>query len=306
MRLTKSTFTMFLLFLLPGTGVFGQNVIEDEGVGMTAQELEYIVKYWTPQMQQSAAIDVGDRYELLNMAMANKKIALEAKKFTPEENPKRYWANQLILRNTERKFVIDNYMANLRIPDLSELARERYATNPDKYALVPEARKVSHILFRCILPDCDRVERKKEAAEVLAQLEAGANFEALVKEFSEDPGSKNKGGKFDRWLHPGTEKVDPYFLRAALSLDEVGEYSGLESSNFGIHIIRLDEIQQQSYLPFDEVEEAITADLIYEYKVLAGKEFDARFRLTDKAYIDKAALEEIFAPYQPEVAPADE
>jgi peptidyl-prolyl cis-trans isomerase C len=305
MYFKKSSFPLLLVFFL-GSHAFGQNVIEDQGVGMTAQEVEYIVKYWTPQMQESAAIDLGDRFELLNMAMANKKIALEAEKFTPEENAKRYWANQLILRNTKRKFVVDNYMANLKIPDMSELARERYATNPDKYALVPEARKVSHILFRCPPLDCARVERGEEAAAVLAQLEAGASFEELAAEFSEDPGSKDKGGKFDKWLHAGTEKVEPYFLQSALSLSEVGEISGLQDSRFGIHIIRLDEIREASYLPFEEVKQAIVDDLEYEYKVLAGKEFDARFRLTDEVYIDKAAMEKIFSEYQPDAAPVAE
>jgi len=306
MRLTKSTFTVILLFLGSGAGAFGQNVIEDQGVGMTAQELEYIVKYWTPQMRQSAALDLGDRYELLNMAMANKKIALEAKKFTPEENAQRYWANQLILRNTERKFVVDNYMANLQIPDMSELAEERYVTNPDKYAAVPEARKVSHILFRCKRPECIRDERKKEVEEIKAQLEAGADFEAMVQKYSEDPGSKDKGGIFDRWLRKDTKKVDPYFLQAALGLNEVGEYSDLVDSKFGIHIIRLEELQEKTYLPFDDVKEAIIADLRYEYKVLAAKEFDARFRLTDKAYIDKAAMEKIFSQYTAEGMPVEQ
>lgn len=305
MRFKQNSLSLVLVLLL-GSQASGQNVIEDQGVGMTAQELEYIVKYWTPQMRESAATDMGDRFELLNMAMANKKIALEAKKFTPEKNGKRYWANQLILRNTERKFVVDNYMANLKIPDMSKLAREKYLTNPDKYGLVPEARKVSHILLRCSPPACDRAERKKEAAEIFALLESGSEFEALAQKYSEDPGSKDKGGKFDKWLHPGTQKVEPYFLQAALSMDKLGEHSDLVDSNFGIHIIRLDEIREKSYLPFDEVEEAIIADLKQEYKILAAKEFDARFRLTDETYIDKAAMEKIFSQYQLGETPANQ
>lgn len=299
MVLKKCALSFSLFGLLTTSVALGQNVIEDEGVGMTAQELEYIVKYWTPQMQESAAIDVGDRYELLNMAMANKKIALEAEKFTPEENAQRYWANQLILRNAKRQFVVDNFMGNLRIPDMTELAEERYLSNPDKYALVPASRKVSHILLRCTPPQCDREERKIEAAELLAQLEAGADFAALARQYSEDPRSKDTGGKFDKWLQQDTKKVEPYFLQAALSLNEVGETSGLVDSNFGIHIIRLDEVREQHYLPFDQVKAAIIADLKHEYKILAAKEFDARFRLTDEVYIDKAAMEKIFAPYQP-------
>ena len=296
MFVRKSSLPLLLVLLL-GSQAFGQNVIEDQGVGMTAQELAFIVRYWTPQMRQSAAQDLGDRYELLNMALANKKIALEAKKFTPENDPDRYWANQLVIRNTERRFVVDNYMGNLKIPDMSELAEERYRSNPDKYALVPESRKVSHILFRCKGPECDRTALAKKAEGVLAQLQSGASFESMVQQYSEDMGSKKQGGKFDKWLQTNTEKVDPHFLQGVFTIDEVGEYSAVVGSQFGIHIIRLDEVREKSHLPFEQAKDAIVAELRQEYKVLAAKEFDARFRLTDDTYIDKDAMEEIFSQY---------
>ena len=248
----------------------------------------------------------GDRYELLNMALANKKIALEAQKFTPEQDPERYWRNQLILRNAERKFVVNDHLARLEIPEMSALAEERYLTNPDKYALIKESRMSSHILFRCAPPECDRDERKKEASLVLEQLESGASFESLAAQYSEDPGSKDNGGKFDRWLQKNTQKVDPHYLQEVFAIEAAGQHSGLADSSFGIHIIRLDEIKEDSYRPFAEVRGAVIADLEYEYKKLAALEFDARFRLTDKTYINKEAMEAIFLQYQAEdVAPAE-
>ncbi len=176
----KPVFLSMFLVLLLGAPGWAQNVIEDQGVGMTAEELEFIVKYWTPQMQEVAAVDLGDRYELLNMALANKKIALEAAKIDRETDPELYWQNQLLIRNMERQFVVNTFMAKLEIPDMSELARERYTTNPDKYALVPEARLTSHILFRCRPRECDRKARKAEAQQVLDRLAAGESFETLV------------------------------------------------------------------------------------------------------------------------------
>ena len=300
----KQSLLAILLGLFIGAQALAQNIIEDEGVGMTAQELEFIVKYWTQQMQESAALDLGDRYELLNMALANKKIALQADKFSPEQDPELYWKNQLMLRNAERKFVVNNYMATLAIPDMSELAAERYRTNPDKYALVAEARMTSHILFRCAPPECKREDKKKLAQEVLDQLEAGASFEVLAEQYSEDPGSKDKGGKFDRWLQRDSQKVDAHYMQGVFAIEGVGQHSGLVDSNFGIHIIRLDEVQPKHYRPYEEVKGAIIADLEHEYKKLAAKDFDARFRLTDKAYIDKAAMEKVFSQYMTGGAPA--
>ena len=56
------------------TGAVAQNVIEDQGVSMSMQELEVLVKHWPPNMQQAAAGDAGHRIELLSMALANKKM----------------------------------------------------------------------------------------------------------------------------------------------------------------------------------------------------------------------------------------
>jgi parvulin-like peptidyl-prolyl isomerase len=264
---------------------------------MSQQELEILVQYWTPDMQAAAANDVGDRFELLSMALANKKLAEESKQLTPEEDAQRYWKNQFILRNIERQFVVDHYMENLQIPDMSALARETYLTSKDKYAVVPESRKSSHILIKCSDAECNIDERRALAEKVLAQLQAGASFEDMVKQYSEDPGSKDKGGVFDVWLQDGMEGVEPHYVQGVFTIGAVGEYSGIVESPFGFHIIRLDALKEKSYKSFDEVRADIIAALELDYKKMAAKEFDAKYRLTDKAYIDKDAMDKIFAPY---------
>ena len=66
-------------------------------------------------------------------------------------------------------------------------------------------------------------------------------------------------------------------------------------TRFGLHIIRLDGIQEQHYLPYEQVKARIMADL--EGVPHPGqKEYFAKFRLTDNARMDGAALEELFAP----------
>ena len=286
------------------TGASAQNVIEDEGVGMSMEELEVLVEHWTPNMQQAAANDPGDRIELLNLALANKKLAEAGRKVTPEKNPERYWQSRIIVDNLERKLFVDAYMADLKIPDMSALARERYKSAPEKYALVPEARKSSHILIKCTAPECDREAQEKMAKQVLDELEAGASFEALAAKYSDDPGSKDKGGRFDRWLQLDSENVDPYYLQGVFAIENSGEHSGLVQSHFGFHIIRLDEVKEKSIRPFEEAEQAIKDELVLEYKKLAAKEFDARYRLTEKAYIDNAAMDKLFSKYKTEDAPA--
>jgi peptidyl-prolyl cis-trans isomerase C len=276
-----------------------QNVIEDDGVGMSMQELEILVQHWTPAMQQAAAGDHGDRFELLSMSLANKKLAEEAKKLTPEEDPQRYWINQFVLRNIERKSVVNHYLDNLQIPDMSELAEEAFLTSKEKYALVPESRKSSHIIFQCPPPDCNAEQQRSAAEAVLAKLQAGEEFGSLARQYSEDPGSKDNGGVLNLWLSRGMQGVDARYVHYVFEIDAVGEHSGVVETPFGFHIIRLEAIQEKSYKTFDEARPEIIAALEMEYETLAAKEFDARYRLNDDAFIDGDAMEQIFSKYKP-------
>ncbi len=80
---------------------------------------------------------------------------------------------------------------------MTALAAERYQTEKDKYALVPEERYSSHILLLCEPGVCDRDARRVEAQKILDELKAGADFRELAGKYSEDPGSKDEGGQFD-------------------------------------------------------------------------------------------------------------
>ena len=276
-----------------------KEVVEDQGVGLSREELEYIVKLWSPDMRQAAANDAGDRIELLNMALANKKLAAMAPEAMPGEgDAEAYWRLQLNIRNMKSQYVVKQYLASLDIPDMSALAEERYETQKDKYALVPEKRLSSHILLLCAPGGCDRDARRVEAEKILAELEAGADFGELATRYSEDPGSKGQKGRFDRWLAMGEPQVDPYFLGAVFELKDVGDHSGIVDTRFGLHIIQLDGIEEAHYKPYAEVKDQIIASLRKDYIDLAAKQFDAGFRFTDETYIDSEAVEEILAPYK--------
>ncbi len=288
-----------LCLLLAGQVSGAENVIEDEGVGMTREELEFVVGRWTPQMQKAAAVDRGDRLELLNLMMVNKKIAAEADEIGPDGDPEAWWELQYALIDRKRQFVQRHYMRTLEIPEMSALAEERYETEKDKFALVPERRLSSHILVRCLPRNCIIAEKRAEAQEVLAALRSGADFEAMVAEHSEDPGSKAKGGRFDKWLERGTPRVSPPYLQGVFDLQQVGDYSDVVQTQFGFHIIRLDGIEPAYHKSYEEVKDAIVATLRREYKELAAKDFERQYLLTDGAVMDEAVLEEIFAQYQP-------
>jgi peptidyl-prolyl cis-trans isomerase C len=275
-----------------------QYVVQDGDVGLTGEELKHIMALWTPEMREAASKDTGDRLELINMAVASKKLAALADTIPPEDDPEAYWRQIFTIRSIQSQYVVNHYLDSIDVPDMSALAMERYETQKDKYALVKEERYSSHILLLCEPGSCDREPRRVEARKILEELDAGADFRELAAKYSEDPGSKDSGGKFDRWLKKGEPQVEPTYVGAVFDIEKAGEYSGVVDSRYGLHIIRLDEIRPAYYKSFEEVKDQIEAALRGDYIKLSAKQYDARFRFTDNTLIDYDAIEEILQSYQ--------
>jgi peptidyl-prolyl cis-trans isomerase C len=282
-------------------------VIEDGGVGMTYAELEYVVRHWSPEMQEAAGKDLGDRLELLNLALSSKKIAAEADKLTPKKDGDLYWQAEMMRRTVMKNFIVDQYLRKAELPDMRALAKERYLTDKDKYAAVPETRISSHILVLCQADQgCNRDEAMAKAQALLAQLDGGADFEDLARQQSDDKATGENGGRFERWLGRKDQNVAAAYVKTLFSIKTEGQYKGPVNSQFGYHIIRLDEIKAPHYKPYEEVESSIVTDLVAEYTQLNAQAFDARFRISDEAYIDGKAMEKLFSDYgvSPKAEPA--
>jgi peptidyl-prolyl cis-trans isomerase D len=122
----------------------------------------------------------------------------------------------------------------------------------------PEQREASHIL---IILDDDADETAVSAArerllELKGQIDAGASFEDLAREHSEDPGSARQGGSLGAF---GRGVMDPVFEEAAFGL-AVGEVSDPVRSAFGVHLIRVDAITPSKLPSFEEVRDTLYAE----------------------------------------------
>ncbi len=272
-------------------------LVKDGATTLSLEEVEFIVSQWPKQMQQAAAADVGDSIELLNRAIVTKKMAADAEKYANEADNELYWKHKFAIRNTQQEFVYSRYLGSVDIPNMEDLAAERYLTDKEKYAAVPETRLSSHILILCAEGDCRR-QARDTAEKVLAKLRAGANFEAMVEQYSTDPNAKRNKGKFDKWIRKGEPHVAPPFVGGVFSVEEVGGYSEVVGTQFGYHVIRLDGIREAHYKSYDEVKDTIVQALQGEYIALVAKDFEAQYRLSDDASINFEALEEILAPYR--------
>jgi peptidyl-prolyl cis-trans isomerase D len=118
----------------------------------------------------------------------------------------------------------------------------------------PERRHAHHIL---IPAGKDDAAAKKLAESVLAQAKGGKDFGALAKQYSQDPGSSQNGG--DLGWSDRAAFVGP-FADALFSMS-VGEIRGPVKTEFGYHIIRLDEIQAGKAKSLEESRPQIEAQL---------------------------------------------
>ena len=113
-----------LLFFLVVHSAFAQIVLEDDGLSINEGEFEFLVSQWPSQMQTAAANNLGDRLELLNKMIMLRRMAAAADNLPPET--KESWELSEKVLILKREFLLDNFAANLKVPDMSALSAERY------------------------------------------------------------------------------------------------------------------------------------------------------------------------------------
>jgi peptidyl-prolyl cis-trans isomerase D len=144
-------------------------------------------------------------------------------------------------------------------PPVTNQQVEQYYQAHQKDFQVPEEVKVRHILIK-VAPNADPktdAAAKQKAAELLNQIKAGADFAALAKANSDDPGSKEAGGELGMIQRGVTV---PAFESAAFSL-QPGQISDVVKTQFGYHILKVEEKQTAHLKPLDEVKAQIVATL---------------------------------------------
>lgn len=148
------------------------------------------------------------------------------------------------LQDLKKRLVVESFLKK-KVESESKVSDEDmkkfYDQNKDKFK-TGEQMKASHILLKS----------EKEAKDILAQINAGGNFEELAKKNSADS-SAAKGGDLG-WFGQGS--MVPAFEKAAMALKE-GQVSPVVKSDFGFHIIKLTGKRPAGIRPFDEVKEQI-------------------------------------------------
>ena len=160
-----------------------------------------------------------------------------------------------------------------------------------------EERKARHIL---ITPSDDKVAAAMKINSIKSELEEGADFGELAKKYSQDTASAEESGGLG-WIGSG-EMVKP-FEKALFALEK-GELSDIVTTQFGFHLIQLDEIRSETITPLGvkryEFEDELKADSV------ASTFYDLSERLASLAYENPDNLEVIEDELGLEIKTSDE
>jgi peptidyl-prolyl cis-trans isomerase D len=151
---------------------------------------------------------------------------------------------------------VNQVRQGLQISD--EQLKVQYQQSIQQYQ-VPNRVHVEHILLMTVSKtDAEVDEIKKKAEGILSQAKQGSNFEDLAKKYSEDPGTKDKGGDLG-WIVQGQTVAE--FEKAAFSLPK-GSISDLVKTQYGFHILKIMDKESAHTKPFDEVKDSIRTPLL--------------------------------------------
>ncbi len=153
-----------------------------------------------------------------------------------------------------------DFRAQMELARQSILIRELFEDYRQKNPVTDEAAQAEYDKFKAQASGTEfrarhiLVEKEDEAKSLIAQIKGGAKFEDLAKKHSKDPGSGENGGDLD-FAKP--ESYVPEFSGALTKLKKGEMTAEPVKSQFGYHIIRLDDTREAAFPKFDDVKAQI-------------------------------------------------
>ncbi len=258
--------------------------------GMSVQEFEEVIRQslLTEKFQQliMAGIRVSSGEVEQEFVRRNEKVKIEYALMKPADlvssiNPTDAELEAYFNKNSSHYPVPEKRSAQFALLDFAQLRqkttlgddelRAYYNAHLDRYK-VEDRVHVEHILFKTVgKTDAEVAEIRKRAEDVLKKANHGGSFEDLAKKFSEDPGTKDKGGDLG-WIV--RRQAVPAFEQAAFSLPN-GALSDLVKTEYGFHIIKVLDKETAHTKPFEEVRASILVTLLDDkMQALASKVVD--------------------------------
>jgi peptidyl-prolyl cis-trans isomerase C len=222
-----------------------------------------------PALAQNIAIVNGKAVPTARADALAQQVAKSGRPVTPEmqgQLREEVIMREIFMQEAQKRGldVTDDFRVQMELARQTLLIRELFAEfqkqNPvtdadakaeyDKFAAANSGKeyKASHIL----------VEKEAEAKAIIASLKKGGKFDAIAKKSSKDPGSGANGGQLD-WAPAGSYVKE--FSEAMVALEKGKTTVAPVKSQFGFHIIRLEDVRETQLPKFEEVKPQIAQQL---------------------------------------------
>jgi parvulin-like peptidyl-prolyl isomerase len=156
-------------------------------------------------------------------------------------------ARDIIRANLVQEAIFNKVTSGIKVSD--EEVKKYFDKNKAQYG-TPETRVVRHVL----------VKKKDLADQLYAELKAGGDWKKIAKQYSQDPASKNTGGR----MTATKGQLVPEFEQTAFTIGNNG-ISKPVKTQYGWHIIQaLGPVKKSQATPFNQVKEAIRQQLLQE------------------------------------------
>lgn len=226
------------------------------GTTITAADVMAEFAKMPPESRINAMVKPENVHQLANNLLVRRMLAKELENEKLDKDP---------VIQSGIKIARDRILSDIKLQRIDaenepkddaveKYARNLYQANLAKYA-VPSQTRARHILIEKSTP-----ENLQKIKEILTKVKAGESFEELAKTHSDDKGSGARGG--DLGFFRAGQMVKP-FEDATNALSKPGDVSEPIESQFGWHIIKLEERRPAGTKPFDEVK----AELMREAKI---------------------------------------
>lgn len=223
-----------------------QNAAVVNGVPIPQARMDFVMKM---QSGQQGFKDTEESRKQLKEALITREIiAQEAAKKGLDKSPEYQTQMDLARQQVLVNAFFEDYLKKSE-PTEADVRKEYDRVKAEQFNAGNKEYKTRHIL----------VKKEADAKAIMAQLAKGAKFEDIAKKKSEDSGSKAKGGELD-WTD-GSNLVKPY--AEAMKALKKGEMTKAPvQTQYGYHIIRVDDVRDPQFPPFEDVKDQVSKQLL--------------------------------------------
>ena len=243
MTLKKSRLWV-LLAAFAAAPAFAQNIAVVNGTPIPKARADALIDQLVHQGQQDTPqLQMAVREELVNREILMQEALRRGLPNRPDIKAQIAVAQQTVVLRA----LIEDFVKNNTPTDAEVTARYN--------ALIKDAGGKEYHLHHIL------VDNEQQAKDLIAKIKAGASFEDLAKQYSKDPGSGKNGGDLD-WSDP--KAYVPEFADAATHLQKGQMTDTPVHTQFGWHIIRLDDTRDITPPPLEQVRPQIVQQIQQE------------------------------------------